>query len=438
MQYVLLAVLVVSGAVFTFVYLEWERPRITIDRPFDAVGARKDVTVVLSDRRSGIRSYEVFFTQGQRRFVVDEGAFDSKGTLEKRLALVISPARLGMKDGEAVFSVRVTDYSPLRNRAVYSARVAVDSTPPRIALLSRAHNVNPGGTCLVVYRLSKQAASSGVTCAGGFFPGYPAGTDARRYYVCYFAVPRDMKASTPVAVRAADRAGNVSVASVPFYVRERPPFRRDTVGVSDAFLGRKAAEFQQMDTRCAGKAPEDVLSFVNSVLRAENDAKIRSVCTRSEAVRLWDGSTFLRMKNSAPKALFGDERTYVYQGRDLGSSVHLGVDLASLAQAGVEAANAGKVVFADLLGIYGNCVIMDHGQGVFSLYGHLSSISVKPGDRLSKGQTLGLSGATGFAGGDHLHFSILVSGVFVDPKEWWDPHWIRDNVTAKLDQAEHM
>jgi len=51
---------------------------------------------------------------------------------------------------------------------------------------------------------------------------------------------------------------------------------------------------------------------------------------------------------------------------------------------------------------------------------------------------IGNSGATGFAGGDHLHFSILVSGVFVDPKEWWDPHWIRDNVESKLGLADSI
>jgi len=98
----------------------------------------------------------------------------------------------------------------------------------------------------------------------------------------------------------------------------------------------------------------------------------------------------------------------------------------------VLAANDGKVLHASWLGIYGNCLILDHGMGVASLYGHLSSIDVKVGDSVTKGQTLGRSGMTGLAGGDHLHFTMLVSGHPVNPVDWWDPHWIRDRIERKL------
>jgi len=122
----------------------------------------------------------------------------------------------------------------------------------------------------------------------------------------------------------------------------------------------------------------------------------------------------------------------------MGTSVHLGIDLASTAQANIEAANSGVVLYAGNLGIYGNAVIIDHGQGISSQYGHMSSISVKEGQQVTKGQIIGNTGATGFAGGDHLHFSVLVGGVFVDPKEWWDPHWIKDNVEYKLELAKTL
>ena len=96
------------------------------------------------------------------------------------------------------------------------------------------------------------------------------------------------------------------------------------------------------------------------------------------------------------------------------------------------AANAGRVVYADDLGIYGGCVLIDHGLGVTSLYGHLSQIDVSPGDRVKRGQSLGRSGASGLAGGDHLHFAILVGGTYVDPLEWWDPKWVASNVEQRL------
>ena len=75
---------------------------------------------------------------------------------------------------------------------------------------------------------------------------------------------------------------------------------------------------------------------------------------------------------------------------------------------------------------------MDHGWGLFSLYSHLSQIKVEKGQKVNKGAVLGNTGATGMAGGDHLHFSVLVQGNFVNPLEWWDPHWIKDQVNRQL------
>jgi len=138
------------------------------------------------------------------------------------------------------------------------------------------------------------------------------------------------------------------------------------------------------------------------------------------------------MKNASPMALFGDHRTYLYGNKAIGESTHLGVDLASTANAPVEAANNGIVVFVGTLGIYGNAIIIDHGLGIFSVYGHLSSISTKTGQTVKKGDVIGNTGTTGLAGGDHLHFGMLVGGQFVNPVEWWDPHWIKDNVADKL------
>jgi murein DD-endopeptidase MepM/ murein hydrolase activator NlpD len=115
---------------------------------------------------------------------------------------------------------------------------------------------------------------------------------------------------------------------------------------------------------------------------------------------------------------------------------HLGVDLASVANSPVEASNHGRVIYADRLGIYGLTVVLDHGQGLSSLYGHLSRIDVTPGREVRKGEILGLTGQTGLAGGDHLHFSIMVNGIYVNPIEWWDNKWIEDNVNKKLALVE--
>jgi murein DD-endopeptidase MepM/ murein hydrolase activator NlpD len=74
-------------------------------------------------------------------------------------------------------------------------------------------------------------------------------------------------------------------------------------------------------------------------------------------------------------------------------------------------------------------------MGVQSLYAHLSSIGVQPGQMVEKEQELGKSGMTGLAGGDHLHFTMLVNGQMVNPVEWWDAHWIQDRILRKLREA---
>ena len=437
LQIVFLLVLIGAIIAAGYHYLDWEKPTISQDKPFDTIGKERDVTITLRDGRSGIRDYTVIIEQHKHEFVLASEQLYSKGTNEKVIALKIIPRDLKLRDGEAVFMVKTTDFSPLKNTSSLQFKVTIDSIPPRIALLTRAHNINPGGTCLVVYRITKAVKSNGVKCGDTFFPGYLSQGKSKSYYVCFFAVPMDMTANTPVAVTAVDKAGNQAIVRIPFYVRSVKPFRKDNLTVRETFVQQKALEFQEQDSKLAGKSAEEVFTYVNTQLRVENDKKIQSVCGKTSSKRMWDG-TFLRLKNSAPKAFFGDQRTYFYQGKSLGTSVHLGIDLASTSRAPIEAANGGVVIYADNLGIYGNCVIIDHGQGIASQYGHMSSIAVKEGQQVTKGQIIGNTGATGFAGGDHLHFSILVGGVFVDPKEWWDPHWLRDNVQDKFDLANTM
>lgn len=437
---ILVIMLIVAAGGGIYYFIDWGKPKISLDKHFDTIGREKDVGITVRDDASGIRSISVAVIQKDHEFVVTSMEMPAKGTFEKIIPIKIIPKDLKLQDGEAVFKVKAVDFSPLKNTARIETKVTIDSIPPRVSMLTRAHNINPGGTCLAIYRVTKAVPTSGVKCGDTFFPGYlnQVGQGQQKpYYECYFAIPRDVTRNTPITIVARDRAGNEAIVGIPFYIRSTRAFRKDTVSISDAFVQQKAAEFQQVDSSLSGRSSTDVFSYVNTQMRVENDRKIQSICAKSTGKQLWQG-TFLRLKNSAPKALFGDERTYEYQGKSLGNSIHLGIDLASTASSPVEAANNGIVLYADNLGIYGNCVIIDHGQGICSQYGHLSSMAVKEGQRVTKGQVIGNTGNTGFAGGDHLHFSILVSGVFVNPIEWWDPHWIRDNVEDKIAQAQTL
>ena len=240
-----------------------------------------------------------------------------------------------------------------------------------------------------------------------------------------------------MAVFARDEAGNE--ASAPFVddVFEKP-FRRSRIVLDDPFVQRVVPEILAHSPELNTPAPpsDDVLPAFLNRRRASTAQRgpHPEVASHTSASRLWQGP-FVQLGNSQVEASFADHRTYLYRGKEVDQQVHLGFDLAATARVPVAAANAGKVLHAAWLGIYGNCVIVDHGMGLTSLYGHLSSFGVSVGDMVTKGQALGQSGMTGLAGGDHLHFTMLVNGRPVNPVEWWDPHWIQDRVDRKLSES---
>jgi murein DD-endopeptidase MepM/ murein hydrolase activator NlpD len=129
-----------------------------------------------------------------------------------------------------------------------------------------------------------------------------------------------------------------------------------------------------------------------------------------EPQREWSGS-FSPPVTARISDLFGTRR--VFNGET--KSVHEGLDYAVPTGTPVKAINAGTVILARPLYFEGNCVVLDHGQGLLSLYLHFSRFEVKEGDRVKRGQVLGLSGGTGRATGPHLHVAIRWQGIYVSP-----------------------
>jgi len=322
-----------------------------------------------------------------------------------------------------------------------SREAEVRLTPPQVAVLSTHHFVNHGGSEMVVYRVTPADVDSGVRVGDIDYKGYPAasagvtGADAN-LKIGFFALLHDQDLGAPVKVFARDAAGNEGIASVEVKVFPKP-FRKSRIDVDDAFLAKVVPPILAATPSLKVADPSNLLESyltINRELRKENAKTIVALADKSAPDRLWQGP-FKQLTNSAVQSSFADQRTYVYQGRDVDQQVHLGFDLASTAHAPVQASNAGRIVFADFLGIYGNCVIVDHGLGLQSLYAHLSSIGVKVGDTVTQGQELGKSGTTGLAGGDHLHFTMLLGGHAVTPVDWWSEQWVQDRVLRKLREA---
>ncbi len=165
-------------------------------------------------------------------------------------------------------------------------------------------------------------------------------------------------------------------------------------------------------------------------MRVANNKQLSDMRFETEERWLWNKPFFAIL--GARESMFADKRNYIYKGKQVDQQVHLGFDIAGTQHMPIPAANDGRVIWAARLGIYGNCIVIDHGYGLQTIYGHLSEFLVKKGDRVKRQQVIAKSGQTGLAGGDHLHFSMQVDGVQVNPIEWWDEHWIHDRIWSKV------
>lgn len=348
--------------------------------------------------------------------------------------LQTGPARIVVTASRAVL------YGMRMLEATSSKDVQVRLERPRLSVLSTYHYINLGGSEMVVYTATPADVQSGVLVGDIEYPGYPAAgakveglnvTDPNAR-VAFFALRYDQDLNTPIRLFARDEAGNTARADFDYRVFPKP-FKKSRIQLKDTFLDRVVPAILAGTTEV--KPEGDTLAkflVINGELRRKNTEKIASFAKQTAPEILWSGVVFHPFTNNAVESAFADQRTYIYQGKEVDRQVHLGFDLASYMGTPIVAANRGTILFADELGIYGNCVIIDHGMGVQSLYAHLSSIGVQPGQTVEKEQQIGRSGMTGLADGDHLHFTMLVNGQMVNPVEWWDPHWIQDRILRKL------
>jgi hypothetical protein len=443
-------VLLLAGAILIvliwllFNLFEGENPQARLEPLPEYVNKSTSFTIMVSDKKMGLRNMKVSVKQDglvtpvlERDFPY-EGVFNRRGIHKAKEEFTVDPKKLNLVQGQANLIIEIHDFSKRRggdgNLSLLEHKMIVDTIPPSIAATSRGHNITIGGSGLIVYRTSIDACESGVLVNDLLFPGVPLSRNPQSgVYVCYFALPYDCKQDTPLYLWAKDRADNETKKAFSYYIRPGQ-FRSDKITISDRFLNDVISRFAP-DSSGPAKSKIEQYLLINRKLRQENDAVLRDLCKSPTEEKLWDGP-WIRMKKAATMATFGEERAYYYKGKVVDKTVHLGVDLASLAASPVQAANTGRVIFAQDLGIYGQTVVLEHGQGLYTMYGHLSRIDVAVDQLITKGDIIGTTGQTGLTTGDHLHFGFMVHGVFVNPVEWWDAHWIKDNIYRKLNMAE--
>ena len=400
-------------------------------------GRGSSLGLAISDQGGGLKQVRVEIQQGEisQEVFAEEyrslGWFERLGTPHRPVAISLKDVPLKQGEFEVVVTASDQPVLGLWSRSSESRqKLNFDARPPLLRVTSSTHVIRQGGSELTVFESDEALKRVGVAVGERFYPGYLVEQDPRRY-VAIFALAHDEDPDAQFTVIGEDEAGNQTRVRL-FIEIVRVSFRSRRINISDSFIEKVASEIiPRTEEIEAGTTLEETFLKINSDLRVINHKFITNLSKKSSATALWD-QPFRQLSRSRAEANFADRRTYIYDGREVDRQTHQGFDLASVARSPVEAANGGRVLFADYLGIYGNCVILDHGLGLLSLYGHLSALEVVEGDTVQLGQSLGRTGETGLAGGDHLHFSTIVSGVQVSPLEWWDPSWVTLHVRNRL------
>ena len=378
-------------------------PEVTMTPDTGRISPTQEITLKLADAKSGVRSVVVTIHRNNQSLVILDKVFSEPAPVQ---TTSFNLKNAGLRDGAFELEITARDNSLMSfgkgNGTTRKWNMQLDTQPPKVRIKTTVPALRRGSVTAIAYSVSEDASMTGVQLGEQFFPA--------------FLQPNGLYESrNRVLVNAGERN-----------------FRKDTLNISDNFLNSKEDVFKEL-------VPDDISNLeryvrINNEVRISNEKTLLEIGKNTSPTMLWSGA-FKRLPGSASKASFGDQRTYMHNGTKIDEQTHMGQDLASVAHAPIPAANDGKVVFAEPLGIFGNLVVIDHGLGLQSLYSHMSEIQTNVGATVKKGDIIGLTGTTGLAGGDHLHFGILMHGIQVQPLDWLDPKWIKNTITDRLDAA---
>ena len=431
MAITLIAILVIGGGVLGTMW--WRQsiplPSTTFEEPVVVLGEHPSFRLQVEASRGNVTAIEVRLIQGEIDAVAFEEEFaGDQSSVTVDVSFALRP--LGLSQGEAMLVIQTRDSfvrPRVKEESALETPVTVDLTPPPLAVRSATRYPRPGGAGVAVL-YAEDAEQLGVAVGDRWFPAYASGSEG--LYMALFALGVGHDPSIVPAAVAIDAAGNRTTRELPVVMKSEP-VATGSVPLGHEWLRRKLPPLLPARSDFSDEALPEAFREVSVDLRAEAAVERDRLAAASGPTRQWSGR-FTPMRNGKVMSAFGKRRTYVLDGEVLDEKVHQGYDLASVAMAEIPAANTGTVVHSGPLTIYGNTVIIDHGQGLLTLYGHCSSLQVAVGDQVSKGQIIARTGATGLAGGDHLHLEVIVGGIPVNPLEWLDSSWIQSHIDGPL------
>ena len=439
----ILLVLIVTGGLYIYFSDTFERnaPEISLEENNGYWNLKKPLKIKISDT-SGIASYKIIMhTQDGDKTL----QYEQLLMPEKEIMLEVKPPRgfYTMKDKNIKLYVQAQDVSKWNffkgNIAQKSFSLTIDKKRPRVSIVGNSYKISKGGSALVIFRVKDENIDDIYILSNHnkHFKAQPFYKEG--YYIALLAWPVT-DSGFKATVVATDMAGNVAKAYVPLYLKIKE-YKLSRITLSDKFLKGKIYDLAEDFEETQGVDDKlEQFKIINEDVRAKNEKLIHKITSKvsDEMIDDFKIKRMYPLKNGAVVAHFGDHRKYYYNGKFISEAYHLGLDLASYAMAPIKTQNSAKVVYNNYNGLYGNMPILSYGLGLYTLYGHCSSVDVTEGEEVPAGAKIASTGKSGYAMGDHLHFGVLVQGIEVRPQEWMDRQWIKLNISDIIKNAKKI
>ncbi|WP_345992346.1 M23 family metallopeptidase [Sulfurimonas sp. HSL-1716] len=433
----------IGGAVFIFNSSMFERNAPVVKLDNNGYWNLKDPLHVNISDDTGILSYNIVLKVDDKTFnIADERFMAKQNNISFELKAPKQLYRIRTDSAKLIITARdASKWDFLKGNEVKKEfNFIVDSKRPELISLANSYSIQKGGCAVVIFKAKDENLKS-IKISTNFGKDFLAQPFYKKgYYISLIAWPiKENSFRATIVVK--DMAGNISQEYVRLYLKDRK-YKESHITLKDKFLDGKIAELSNEFEETDGVDDRiERFKIINEKVRAKNEAlihKVTSKVSQNTMISDFDIKPMYPLKNAAPVASFGDHRIYSYQGKVVSEAYHMGLDLASVQMGSITTQNPGHVVFANYNGLYGNNPIIDHGLGLYTLYGHCSSLSVNEGDNVKAGEEIAKTGMTGYAMGDHLHFGVLVQGVEVRPEEWMDKHWMKVNIEDIIAEAKKI
>jgi len=442
-NYLIILIAITSISIISFIifspHFEQNKPKIIIDNEI-YWNLKNKLDIRFTDD-TGIKYYKVTYNDGNKKLILNQQILSGKDT---NITISVIPPKFDMfyKGQNISLTIEVFDKSKWNylngNVQVKKVKLYIDTIKPIANIVKNTRYIKRGSTAVVVVKVKDENLEDAYISFNNklkfkLIPFYK-----KDYFVSLIPWDINIERFKRVNLVAVDKAANKTITKVPLYTNSIK-IKEDTINVSSSFIESTSSNVLEQSAEAIPLELDKRFIQQNRVLRKKNVQFLRDINFKYmdvSKINNFNIKPFKRLNGSATVAKFAERRYYVYKNKKIDEAWHLGIDWASVKKAPIRASNAGRVLFNEYLGIYGNTIIIDHGMGLSSLYGHISSSDVQPEDIVKENQKIGNTGSSGAAMGDHLHFGVLIQGIEVDPLEWMDKNWINTNIIKIINDAK--